>query len=559
MICYNFAVVNRVIKNGKNIFSSRQTDILSAAFVIMFMVSVSAVLGFLRNRLLIKTFFGGLEWQTDVYFAAFNITDLVFQLLVLGALSAAFIPVFSGLIDNKKDKLAWKTAGEILNLAVLAFVVLGAFIFIFARPLSEIFAPGFGPREIDLMVQIVRIMLIAQGLFIGSSIFTGVLQSHHHFFLPALAPVLYNVSIIGGIVFLAPMVGVYGPVLGVVIGALLHATVQFPLAAKLGLRPVWSLGLNNPNVFVVLRLMIPRTVALAISHIETTVALMLASTLAIKAISLFTFSQFLINFTIRLFGASFGQASLPTLSVEGARKDISQFRRTFLSVFRKIFYLTVPAAVLLLVLRLPIVRIAYGVREFTWRDTLTTAWAVALFSPTVVAQSLNQLLVRGFYALQDTKTPLYAGAVAVSVYVLLSLALTRYWYFGIAGLTAAASISSVIQSGLLLIWLDRKVQGFDPGELAAPAVKILIAGFAMAVFLWMPMRLLDQFIFDTTRVMPLLALTVIVSTVGITIYFLLTWALEVEEREAFVALLFKLGDWREVLSESEEVIEAGKD
>jgi putative peptidoglycan lipid II flippase len=552
-------VVNAFWRNGKNIISSRQSDILSAAAVIMVMVAVSALLGFVRDRLLIAAFFTGLAWQTDVYFAAFNITDLVFQLLVLGALSAAFIPVYSDLLSGGDEEQARRTAGQIFNLALTAFLVLGGAIFFLARPLSSLVAPGFSPIQTQLMVRVVRIMLTAQGLFIVSSIFTGVLQSHHRFLLPALAPVLYNLAIIFGIVFLVPWVGIYGPVVGVVAGALLHAGIQLPLAFKLGLRPGGGLGFRNPYVFTVVRLMIPRTLALAVGHIETTVAVVLASTLGMKAVTLFAFSQHLVNVVVRLFGSSFGQASLPTLSVEAAKADRSRFSLTFLSVFQKILYLSVPAAALLLILRLPIVRIVYGVREFTWQDTLRTAWAVALFSPVVVVQSLNQLLVRGFYALKDTKTPLYVALAAVVVDVVLSVFLTRYWRWGIAGLTAAASLSGALQSGLLLIWLDRRVGGFPKARLLSPAFKIGAAGMAMAVFLWLPMRLLDRLIFDTTRVLPLVALTLVAATVGVTIYILLTWALEVEERKDFVSLLSRVGNWRRVLAQTEEVIETGKD
>lgn len=525
----------------------------------MVMVAFSAGLGFARDRLLIKTFFVDRGWQTDVYFAAFNITDLVFQLLVLGALSAAFIPVFSGLLESKQDEEAWVTAGQVFNLATVFFLILGGVIWVLARPISSVIAPGFSPVQIQLMVNMVRIMLFAQGLFIVSSLFTGVLQSHQRFFLPAVAPILYNLSIIFGIIVLAPWIGIYGPVVGVVVGALLHGAVQLPLAMRLGLRLVRNFGLSNPHVFTVARLMLPRTLALAVGHIEGTVAIILASTLGTKAITLFIFSQHLVNFVTRLFGASFGQASLPTLAAEAVQIDRSRFCLTLTSVFQKIFYLTVPSAALLLVLRLPLVRIIYGVRQFSWQDTLITAQAIAFFSPTVIAQGLNQLLVRGFYALKDTKTPLYVGVVAVLINVILSVSLTRRWQFGIAGLTAASSIASLIQTLLLLIWLDRRVGGFPRARLLGPALKVSLAGFAMAVFLWLPMRLLDQLIFDTTRVLPLVALTIIASTVGLTVYFLLTWALDVEERAAFVDLLARVGNWRKVLAETEEVIETGKD
>jgi putative peptidoglycan lipid II flippase len=167
---------------------------------------------------------------------------------------------------------------------------------------------------------------------------------------------------------------------------------------------------------------------------------------------------------------------------------------------------------------------------------------------------LNQLLVRGFYALKDTKTPLFLGASAILIDIVLSLVFTRYWQFGIAGLTAAASISSIVQAGLLLIWLGRRVGGFSYDKLFGPSLKVVLAGFCMAVFLWLPMRFLDRFIFDTTRVLPLLGLTIIASTVGLTVYLLLTWALKIEERESLVDFFTKVGNWRRVLAESKEPI-----
>lgn len=549
-------MVRNIFQNGKIIFLRRQTNILSAAFVIMVTVLFSRILGLLRDRLLAGRFFGGNEWQLDVYFAAFRLPDMIFQLLVIGALSAAFIPVFSEYLEKDKNE-AYLVASSIINIVLSFFIFLGILIFIFAPQLCRIIAPSFSPEKIALMSSLTRLMLFAQVFFCISNFLTGIIQSNQRFLVPALAPIAYNLGIIFGIIALTSTFGIYGPTLGVVIGALLHFLVQIPLALKLGFSYLpLSWELSHPGVKEIVRLMLPRTLALAISQIEATVAVFLATSLAVGSLTIFYFAQHLMNLPIGLFGATIGQAALPSLSQNTAKKNLEEFKKTFLSSFFQILYLALPAAAILLVLRVPAVRLAFGAKNFPWQATILTGKTLALFTMAIFSQSVIQVLVRGFYALRNTKTPLLIGAFGVAINVFLSVLLTLRLGFGVLGLAAATSIASFVHAVLLFVFLDRSIRGFERKSVFVPLFKMSLATLVTALFLWIPMRVLDRYILDTTRTINLIILTILASFIGLGVYILCSLILKIEELAVFMGLLRRVGQWRKVLSESEEMIDS---
>lgn len=544
-------MVKNFFKNGRAVLNSRQTSILSAAFVIMAMYGLSAVLGFIRNRLLVAVFFPQFKWQTDVYFAAFRIPDIIFQILVVSALGPAFIPVFSGLLSQKKSKKAWAMAANVINVGLFVFLILATLAFFLASHLSKLVAPGFSPKELHLLTSLLRLLLLAQGFFVISAVLTGILQSFQRFLLSALSPVVYNLGLILGIVFLSKSFGIYGPVFGAIIGAFLHLFIQLPSVLKLGLKIVPRVKFADPLILKIGQLMFPRALALGVEQFYLTFALALASGMPAGRVALFTFAQQIIQFPVNVFGSSFGQASLPTLSFEAAQKKLSQFKKTFILAFHQILYLAVPASIVVLVLRIPIVRLLFGARGFSWEDTIVTGQTVALFSLAVFAQATAHLLIRAFYALHDTKTPLYCVSLTAAINIGLSFFLTRIFDLRLlnristlnspVGLALAFSIANLLHFFLLLFWLNKKVGYFDKLKVFLPAGKIFLAGFIMAIFLWAPMRLLDQLIFDTTKTINLIILTLVVSFIGFSVYFFLTWALKIEETKMLFQFLRKVG------------------
>ena len=548
-------MVNNLFKNGKLILLRRQSNILSAAFVIMVTVFASRILGLVRDRLLAGAFFGGNEWLLDTYFAAFRIPDMIFQLLVLGALSAAFIPVFSEYL-TKNEKEAYQISSSVINIVLLFFIIIAALTFIYADQLCRLIAPTFSPERINLMVDLTRIMLLAQLFFCFSNFLTGVIQSHQRFLVPALSPVVYNLGIIFGIVFLVPIWGIYGPTIGVVIGAVLHLLVQLPLAIRLGfVYQFRAWHFTHPGVKEIARLMLPRTLALGINQIEATVAVFIATSLAVGSLSIFYFAQHLMNVPVGLFGSTIGQAALPSLSRETALKEAASFKKTLTSSLFQVLFLVLPASAILLILRVPVVRLAFGAKNFPWQATILTGRILAFFTLAIICQSLVQILVRGFYALHDTKTPLIVGTIAVFTNVVLSIYLTFRQGYGVIGLAAAASLASLLHVISLLLLINKKVGGLIGKEFVLRSIKMLLATFFTLVFLWVPMRFLDRFILDTTRTINLIILTLIASLVGLLVYVSFAYFLKIEELAEYFSLIKRLGKWRQVLQESEEVIE----
>jgi len=548
-------MVANLFKNSARIFLRKQTNILSASLVLMVAVLLSRLLGLWRDRLLAGTFFAyGGEWQLDVYFAAFRLPDMVFQLLVMGALSAAFIPVFSRYLDESEAE-AWHLASAVITLAAGIFVVIAVLIFIFAQPLSRLIAPTFADRELSLMVQLTRIMLMAQFFFILSNFFTGILQSHQRFLLPALAPIAYNLGIILGILVLSPKWGIYGPTIGVVIGAFLHLLVQTPVLWRLGFvyKPVFDWG--HRGVKRIAKLMLPRTLSLAVSQIELTVAVFIATSLTAGSLSIFYLAQHLSDLPVGLFGLTIGQAALPALSKE-AEQNLDNFKDIFLSSCRQILYLSLPMGALLIVLRIPLVRIVFGAKAFPWEATLLTGKVVAIFALSVFAQALIQLLVRGFYALQDTLTPLLISIFSVILSVSLSFWLVFGLKMGLIGLSLAITLATLAQTVMLFVVLEKKVNGFNKKAYLWPLIKMSLATLLTGVALWVPMRFLDQFLLDTTRTIQLILLTIVAGLCGLLVYLGLSKLLKIQELNSFWQTLRRFGAWRRILAQSEEVLDA---
>lgn len=546
-------MVSTFIKNGRNLILRKQGSILSAAFVIMIAYGLSSLLGLVRNRLLAQLFFVNHKSLLDAYFAAFVLPDTIFQLLILGALSAAFIPVFTEALTRDKEE-AWHIANSAASGILLLFFVISAGLFIFAVPASKILAPNFTPELIQITAQLIRVMLAAQFFFALSSFMTGILQSHHLFILSALAPLFYNLGIIIGIVFLSPFIGIFGPAVGVVIGSFFHFLIQLPGVIKVGYKPRLSADWKNPYVKRMLRLMPARAFTLAIGQLERVIAVAVSSSLAAGTITLFNFARQLYVLPITILGATIGQASFPSLA-HAREEGKEKFGETIAATILQLLFFVLPAAALLLVLRIPAVRLAFGSKEFPWEATLLTGKAVAIFSLSVPAQAINQLLTRSFYAAQNTKIPLISAIISTLPVILLAPYLSIGLNLGILGIVTAIVISDFFNVIILTVVLNILIVPGLIRRLAKPALKITIASVATGIFLWIPLRLLDQFVFDTTRTLPLIGLSASVLIIGLTVYLILAKFLRIDQLSAVLSITHKIGNWRQVLSESEEVLE----
>jgi putative peptidoglycan lipid II flippase len=543
---------NRLFQNGKNLISKENSSILSAAAVIMGATLISALLGFIRTRLLIQYFFAD-KSVLDTFWAAFRIPDTIFQILIVGALSSAFIPVFSRYLEREKQEEANNIASSMINTIVGIMLVLTIGIIIWAEPLCRLVAGGFPPEQIALMARLTRIMALAQVLFGFSTFITGIIQSHKRFIVPALAPSLYNIGIIVGTILFSQRFGIMGPAIGVVIGAFLHLLAQLPLARLLGFsyRPVIQ---KHPAISEMTHLMLPRMLTLSLRQIEQTVLIAFSSWLSLGTVTIISIAQQLTNLPVRMIGVTIGQASLPFFAKETAKNNLSGLATMVNDAILQMLYLALPASAIMLVLRVPLVRLAYGADSFPWEETVLTGKLVAMFALAIAAGSLSHIITRVFYALRDTRTPFIVNLGSTIINVGLSYYLLFILKTGVLGMAFAITVAGILETTILTMILYHLAQ-FSLKSITVPFLKMLLAAGITAVSLWIPFQLLDQLIFDTTHTIPLIFLTVTVTCIGLAVYVLVSYLLRIRELEIFIALGKKMGDWKKALGATGEPLE----
>jgi putative peptidoglycan lipid II flippase len=419
--------------NSKILNEKPTQSVAAAAFIISLAGVASRLLGLLRDRILAGQF--GAGDTLDAYYAAFRIPDLIYNLMIVGALSAAFIPVFTELVAEKKEDEAWELSSGILSLQILITGLVSFFLVVFAPQLMRLVTPGYVGEKMDLTVTLTRIMFLSPFLLGISGILGGALVSFKKFLIYSLAPIFYNAGIIVGALFFIKPLGPAGLAWGVVLGALMHLLVQYPAVKFSGFhfRPAFFSAWKNKNVRKVLRLMVPRTLTIAVSQINFTIITIFASTLATGSLAVFNFANNIQSAPLGLFGVSFAIAVFPTLSAHGAKKEYDKFIVAFSRTFRQILFFVIPISVFLFVLRAQVVRVLLGTGKFNWDNTILTFEVLSLMAASLFAQALLPLFTRAFYALQNTKTPLYIAIVSEAVNILtVFLLIGRYGVFGLA-------------------------------------------------------------------------------------------------------------------------------
>lgn len=454
--------------------------ITAAAFVIAAAGIVSRLLGFLRDRLLASQF--GAGDVLDAYYAAFRIPDLLYNLLVMGALSAAFVPVFTDLVARGKERSAWKLATGMLEWLILFLGVLSLLSFAVAPWLVSVLVPGFSPEKQAMVAELTRVMLLSPILLGASAVFGGILVSFRRFVAYSLAPIFYNFGIIAGVVFLVPFWGISGLAWGVVVGAFLHMVVQIPAVRSSGF-PIRAFRRRlsfDATVRRVAMLMIPRSLGMAANQIGLLLTTVFASSLASGSLAVFTLASNIQSIPLGLFAVAFSLAAFPMLSLAVSKGDDGEFFSTLSGTARRILFFVVPISMLLIIFRAQFVRVILGSGQFDWEDTIATFGVLAWLSASLFAQGLIPLFARGFYALQDTKTPLYIALAAETVHIALLPVLLPY--FDVDALAIAFSLGSVVNFALLLFFLRRRVTGWDDGQLFSGSMRIVLATvFAGAV------------------------------------------------------------------------------
>ena len=532
----------------KRLFNGQINSINMAALLVALSSLVSRLLGIFRDRILAGEF--GAGDTLDIYYAAFRLPDLIFNLLVLGALSAGFIPVFIKLIKKSKDAedlaqadltKSWQLASNVLNILALSLLILAALGIFFAPWITKLITPGFSAEKMKLTVGLSQIMFLSP-IFLGiSSVFGGILQSFKRFFVYSLSPIFYNIGIIIGALYLVPSWGIYGLAWGVVIGAVAHLLVQLPTVFSLGYKYHWLINFADSSLRQLGVMMIPRTLSLAIAQINLLVITIIASTLASGSLAVFNFANNLQSFAISIFGISFAIAAFPVLTscAFDKKKLISQLSRTI----RQILFFIIPATVLLLTLRAQIVRVILGSGQFDWQDTVLTINTLSFFCLSLFAQALIPLLTRAFYARYDSKTPFIIGLLVAIFNLFLSLWLAKK--LGVSGLALAFSLANIINFILLWFILRLELGGLDQLKIFTSCLKFSFAALAAGAAIQLAKLLVWPFI-NMTKFWGVLTQGLVAGMAGIFIYLLVCWLLESEELFAFCTAIKRRLSWKKV-------------
>lgn len=450
----------------------------SAALILGAAGLCSRLLGVLRDRLLASLFGAGRE--LDIYYAAFQIPDFLNVLFLLGAASVAILPVFQEELNKSKIE-AREFISNLISIFAVGALIAGAISFFLMPGLIYLIAPGFSAEERALTSALSRIMLFSP-MFLGiSAIFSAVTQSFQRFFAYALAPILYNAGIIAGIIFLAPAFGIMGLAWGVVIGVFLHFAVQFSSAADLGFWPGFKFSGINPAVRRVARIAIPRVFSVSLSHLTILIIIGMGSFFAEGSIAVFQLAFNLQFLPIGIFGISYATAIFPRMSRAYIERHGEDFFNEFGLGLRTILFWLAPSAVLFIVLRAHIVRVALGAGIFSWEDTRLSAAALAIFALAMIPGGLATFFIKGFYALENTWAPLVINLAASIISVVLAYGASQV----LAGSSVIADFARTILriSDLPHIEVLGLVFGFSAGILLNIVVLgRVLAGFARKKF-----------------------------------------------------------------------------
>lgn len=517
------------MKSIQRFFSSQQKTVLSAASLVMAMIIASRVLGLIRQRVL-ASFFAPNE--LSLFFAAFRLPDTLFEVLVFGTFSSAFIPVFTkALRGSKKD--AWEIAGRVVTIGLIAFSVVAIILGLWSHQIYSVIAPGYTNEETIIIANLARVLFLAQGFFVISYVLTGVLESLRRFLVPALAPLFYNLGIIFGTIFLSDRLGLMGPAIGVAMGAFLHFLIQYPLARKLGFRFIWKLKSDNDGVKKIGHLALPRVVDLAFDQIGKTTELFLSSLISSASYTYYIFANTLQLLPVTLFGTSLAKAILPLLSRED--ENPKEFRRILLlAIFQAIFF-TLPLAISLMVLRIPIVRLIYGTKIFDWDATVMTGMVLSVYAIGTVFQTLMSILSRSFFALHDTKTPVKISFLGLGLLIAGDFILVRGFGLPVWALAASFSFSVFVEAIILMIMIHRKIGHIINKHFFVRLTKIIIPAIVSGTVMYFLIKFFDmRFFFDTRYTVNLIALTGMTFLLGMGIYVGLSFLLRVEELKMIV-------------------------
>ncbi len=461
---------------------ARSTAIVIAAFAAAKAVSLA------QTFIVAETFGVGSAW--DAYVSANRIPDLIFTLIAGGALAYAFIPIFGSFLARGDTEGAWHTASHVINTIFCTTLVFGIVAFLASDwIIARVVAPGFTPDQQTQAAGLMRILLIGTLIFSVSGIVMGILQSHQHFLLPALAPIMYDLGILFGVIFLIKPFGVRGIAIGAVMGAAMHLIIQVPGLIRYHARWYPEFGWRDPTLWRVIKLMLPRIVGLGVFSFNFIVMTNIASRLGTGSVSALDWGWRLMQIPETLIGTAMGTVIFPTLAALSELKDGEGKRTAMSGALRFILIATIPSAIGLVLIGRPLISLLQR-GAFTESAAALVYSTLQFFTLGLIVHSLLEVIARSFYADKDTLTPLWAALGGAAINLVLSFALSGVATIdpthagdqgNVAGLALANSLGVAFEVITLLIVLRRRWNGIHEFDLARTLVKTLAASLVMGL------------------------------------------------------------------------------
>ncbi|MBK9751154.1 MAG: murein biosynthesis integral membrane protein MurJ [Chloroflexi bacterium] len=450
-----------------------------STLIVMVAFGAAKVVSLAQQFIVAREFGVGSEW--DAYVVANSIPELIFTLIAGGALAFAFIPIFAGFLAEGNQQKAWKTASHVINSLFLLTLIVSVVVFLIAPWLvSNVIATGFPADAQSQTVDMMRILLVGTLIFSISGILMGILQSYNNFLLPALAPIMYSVGLLIGVVVLSDSLGVYGVAIGAVIGAALHLSIQIP--GLIRVRAQWSpeLGLTDPTLWRILRLMLPALGGLAVFSVNWLIMNNLASNMGEGAVSALSWGWRIMQIPETLIGTAMGTVIFPTLAALSAVDNLKGKREAMAGAIRFILTATIPASIALLVLGRPLLTVLEG-GAFDASATDFVYSTLQFFTLGLIVQSVLEIAARSFYADKNTVIPFITSSIGAAINIVGAYVLSAS--LGVGGLALANSLGIAVEVSINLILLRRRWHGIEERSLFLTAAKGVAASLVMAAII----------------------------------------------------------------------------
>lgn len=456
------------------LFFSRENSVRGATGILAVTLLFSNLLGVIRDHFLAQKIPTDV---LDIYYTAFRWPDLLFNLIIFGAVSSAFIPIFSATLE-KDAKKAIAIANTLLVFLSVVLVVI-VIVFALLMPwLVELIAPGFPAEKLSKTVLLARFLLISPLLFSLSYIFSGMLQSWQRFIIPSLSPLVYNLSIITATIFWADRFGVIGVAWGVVIGASFHGLIQLPQLVRIGWRLNSFVKINDQAFLSIFRLMGPRIIGLAANQLLLFVFTSIASAISAGSVAIYNLADNIQTTPTVVFAQSIASALFPTLSKGYAKGENRRFGQYIEKSIIAILFFLIPLSIAVILLRSQIVRIVLGSGYFGWEETIRTSSALGGFALGIPWAGLVPLLAKSFYARHNTLAPTVVAFAGAVLAIGFGYGLANR--FDVMGLALASSLGSLLSAVVLYGLLNRQIT-INNRLIFHQVIKIVLSTFMMSL------------------------------------------------------------------------------